>query len=582
MTPFKERMNLYRAYREQNPDKNYWDWKASIYAQDNDWGYQEWKRNLPENLRYESPDYDLYGAYKAGMQPVLESDGAYHLGSRDPQTGRILKRKGHPTYQMAIDAEKAMGYDVYEGNDGYTYSQPRVPAMSTGGRNEEYVAQADAILSNDKYRQDVERELDLEKAVWLANHTDNNTGVVSPFYNSIEDTYSGGEGYEEGVPLDKLMGELVIRPEYKSKQQMERALNRAEGKRGEEYWHKGAQDATKFVGATVMAPLAATMFSVPAVVSALDVIDVIADPFNPLAYLPYYNSSVGGRFVGAVAHKFGKAYVPELLRKSSQPLALTEDGRVIISGSRTGKGHDGITNFTTDRPVVSHGSGNWDSHDLYIVNPNKVDKNSFVSIEPSDTYTLTDNPITIDRGDVTVVTGNPATIEYARKNGIPLVTNQKLQKAYQDAVNKYNFARAKEKASGSRLSFVKQEDFFDDYSRMLSQQYRKRTKPTLADYELFSKKTGLNPHIKAFDDDIAKLEYEYVTRPISAPPVTYPNGREILGSSHQFNLMGRDAYGNVFYDPATTSEGIFRKWRQNTGKTDKFEFWNKVWPEANM
>lgn len=141
---------------------------------------------------------------------------------------------------MAIDAEKAMGYDVYEGNDGYTYSQPRVPAMSTGGRNEEYVAQADAILSNDKYRQDVERELDLEKAVWLANHTDNNTGVVSPFYNSIEDTYSGGEGYEEGVPLDKLMGELVIRPEYKSKQQMERALNRAEGKRGEEYWHKGA------------------------------------------------------------------------------------------------------------------------------------------------------------------------------------------------------------------------------------------------------------------------------------------------------------------------------------------------------
>lgn len=30
MTPFKERMNLYRAYREQNPDKNYWDWKQSL------------------------------------------------------------------------------------------------------------------------------------------------------------------------------------------------------------------------------------------------------------------------------------------------------------------------------------------------------------------------------------------------------------------------------------------------------------------------------------------------------------------------------------------------------------------------
>lgn len=30
MTPFKERMNLYRAYREQNPGKNYWDWKQSL------------------------------------------------------------------------------------------------------------------------------------------------------------------------------------------------------------------------------------------------------------------------------------------------------------------------------------------------------------------------------------------------------------------------------------------------------------------------------------------------------------------------------------------------------------------------
>lgn len=30
MTPFKERMNLYRTYREQNPDKNYWDWKQSL------------------------------------------------------------------------------------------------------------------------------------------------------------------------------------------------------------------------------------------------------------------------------------------------------------------------------------------------------------------------------------------------------------------------------------------------------------------------------------------------------------------------------------------------------------------------
>ena len=148
MTPFKERMNLYRAYREQNPDKNYWDWKASL----------------------------------------------------------------------------------------------EVPAMSTGGRNEEYVAQTDAIPSNNKYRQDAERELNLEEAVWLANHTDNNTGVVSPYYNSVEDTYSGGEGYEEGVPLDKLMGELVIRPEYKSAAEYERTMNRLGGAKGREYFHNAMHE----------------------------------------------------------------------------------------------------------------------------------------------------------------------------------------------------------------------------------------------------------------------------------------------------------------------------------------------------
>ncbi|MBS7257930.1 MAG: hypothetical protein KIG63_05710 [Methanobrevibacter sp.] len=45
------------------------------------------------------------------------------------------------------------------------------------------------------------------------------------------------------------------------------------------------------------------------------------------------------------------------------------------------------TNFTTDRPVVSHSSkNNWDHMDTYIVDPKVVDFKKAASIEPSDTF----------------------------------------------------------------------------------------------------------------------------------------------------------------------------------------------------
>ena len=47
---FKKRMQSLKSYREQNPDKGYWDWRAS----------------LPDNLRYtDDTEYDMRGAYKS-------------------------------------------------------------------------------------------------------------------------------------------------------------------------------------------------------------------------------------------------------------------------------------------------------------------------------------------------------------------------------------------------------------------------------------------------------------------------------------------------------------------------------------
>ena len=98
-----------------------------------DVGYQKWRANLPTNLREETPDYNLYEAYKSGAKPRLESDGYYHLPSRDPKTNKILKKPTHPTYGMALREDAVEGYlPVYNNGETYTYPLPWIKAY--GGK----------------------------------------------------------------------------------------------------------------------------------------------------------------------------------------------------------------------------------------------------------------------------------------------------------------------------------------------------------------------------------------------------------------------------------------------------------------
>ena len=137
---FRQRMQQYKQARENNPQLKYWDWKK-----ENDLGYQLYKNNLPSNLQVETDDYDLYRAYESNMQPELNEDGTYHLGSRDPYTGRILKSKQHPTYQKAIESEISAGYFPYEKNNityTKTYSPVDISGYADGGevKDNTYVA----------------------------------------------------------------------------------------------------------------------------------------------------------------------------------------------------------------------------------------------------------------------------------------------------------------------------------------------------------------------------------------------------------------------------------------------------------
>lgn len=84
--------------------------------------YNQWRSTLPKNLQTETPDYDLYGAFKAGLQPEWnDEDKSYHLGSRDPKTGRMLKKLGHPTFGQAIYNDMLLGYyPIYKDGEIYT------------------------------------------------------------------------------------------------------------------------------------------------------------------------------------------------------------------------------------------------------------------------------------------------------------------------------------------------------------------------------------------------------------------------------------------------------------------------------
>lgn len=114
---FQNKINQYKKAREENPQLSYW----------------QWKMNLPDNLA-NTPDweYNNIGAWSGGLQPTLEDDGYYHLGSRNPYTGEILKPKHHPTYQKAIESEIEAGYYPYEKN-GVTYTKTYSPIGDLSG-----------------------------------------------------------------------------------------------------------------------------------------------------------------------------------------------------------------------------------------------------------------------------------------------------------------------------------------------------------------------------------------------------------------------------------------------------------------
>lgn len=109
-----------QAYNEFAKGGTLKDWTV-----EDEVGYRHWRSKLPKNLRdTKDSDYDMRAAYKAGAKPLWnDEDKAYHLQSRDPESGRILKAGHHPTYMEALMMDAKEGYYPHTDKEGHTYTQ---------------------------------------------------------------------------------------------------------------------------------------------------------------------------------------------------------------------------------------------------------------------------------------------------------------------------------------------------------------------------------------------------------------------------------------------------------------------------
>ena len=92
--------------------------------------FKQFYQTLPGNLREDDASYDTRGYWDASGRPSefdysqpTDEDGYYHAFSRHPETGKILKSPGHPTFKYAVDKTPIEGntYIPTVGVDGNVY-----------------------------------------------------------------------------------------------------------------------------------------------------------------------------------------------------------------------------------------------------------------------------------------------------------------------------------------------------------------------------------------------------------------------------------------------------------------------------
>lgn len=255
-----------------------------------------------------------------------------------------------------------------------------------------------------------------------------------------------------------------------------------------------------------------------------------------------------------------KARVPYMIRRiKSDELPSINNGRITMSGGRFKH-----TNFTYDRPVVSHRKGKWDTaQQTYLINGRKLvseNKGNWGSIEPSDMFTIRDpkEGLTIPTKDVILVSGHKGLLNQAKASGIKIATSPQLQRIEKSITPKQSLGRFN-LAGGERRHYN------TPYWINVNNIVKEYGTPKLKDVRLLEEMTGLKSGVSKLNNNAIKIindakgfdklslnEAEQVMKQ------TYPNGRGVnFVNDREAYITGELPYNNLFYDPATYAEAKY-------------------------
>lgn len=255
-----------------------------------------------------------------------------------------------------------------------------------------------------------------------------------------------------------------------------------------------------------------------------------------------------------------KARVPYMIRRvKSDEFPSINNGRITMSGGRFNH-----TNFTYDRPVVSHRKGKWDTaQQTYLINGRTLvseNKGNWGSIEPSDMFTVRDpkEGLTVPTKDVILVSGHKGILSQAKASGIKTATSPQLQRMEEkitprESFGRFNFAGG-ERRHYNTPYWISVNDIVKDYGT-----------PKFKDVRLLEKMTGLKSGVSKLNSGAIKIindakgfdklslnEAEQVMKQI------YPNGRNVnFVNDREAYITGELPYNNLFYDPATYAEAKY-------------------------
>lgn len=255
-----------------------------------------------------------------------------------------------------------------------------------------------------------------------------------------------------------------------------------------------------------------------------------------------------------------KARLPYLIRRiKSDEFPKVSNNKITLSGNRFPH-----TNFTYDRPVVSHNKGKWDTaQQTYLINGRKLigkNKGNWGSIEPSDMFTVRDpkEGLTVPTKDVILVSGHKGVLSKAKASGIKTATSPQLQRREESITPRESLGRFN-LAGGERRHY--NTPYWLDVNNIV----KEYGTPKLKDVRLLEELTGLKSGVTKLDNKAMKIINDAnrfgklkLNEAEEVMNQTYPNGRHVkFTNDRESYVTGQFPYNNLFYDPTTYAESNY-------------------------